>query len=234
MSTVPSAQEASETTMKRFPEWGRVVPIVGQESWLPGSTRAFRVDRAWSREASTDLDISESPEEWSNCGNVRNARNSDGLEGPVLIGRAERVAGRGRQIFHHEVPIWGSWTFFFCLSFQLSLFLLLSLSLPLIFLPPLYHHLFSRPTTSSLPSHPLCLNLVALGLSWSMQSLVTTCRVFSYSMQDLVPWLGIKTGSPALGVWSLNHWTTRELPPFLTSRKKKEKKPKKSSFTGAL
>jgi len=129
MSTVPSAQEATETNMEWFPAWGSMVPIIGQESWLPGSTRAFRVDRVWSREASTDLDISESPEEWSNCVNVCNARNSVGLEWPVLIGRAERVAGRGRQIFHHEVPIWGSWTFF-CLSFSFSLCLSLSFFFP--------------------------------------------------------------------------------------------------------
>lgn len=169
MSTVPSAQEATETIMKWFPAQGSMVPVVGQESWLPGSTRAWRVDRAWSREASTDLDISESPEEWSNCVNVCNAKNSVGLEGPVVIGRAERVVGRGRQGFHLEVPIWGTWTFF-CLPFQLCLSF--SFSFSLIFLPPLHHlHLFSLPTTSSLPSHPLCLNLVALGLSWGMQSL---------------------------------------------------------------
>ena len=127
MSTVPSAQEATETSMKWFPAQGSMVPIVGQESWLPGSTRAWRVDRAWSREASTDLDISESPEEWSNCVNVCNAKNSVGLEGPVVIGRAEKVVGRGRQGFHLEVPIWGTWSFF-CLSFQLSLSPSLSLS----------------------------------------------------------------------------------------------------------
>ena len=31
----------------------------------------------------------------------------------------------------------------------------------------------------------------------------TACRI-------LVPWPGIKPMSPALGTWSLNHWTTRE------------------------
>ena len=34
----------------------------------------------------------------------------------------------------------------------------------------------------------------------------------SCSMRDLVPWPGIEPGPPALEVWSLNHWTTREVP----------------------
>ena len=33
-----------------------------------------------------------------------------------------------------------------------------------------------------------------------------------HGMRDLVPWPGMKPGPPALGVWSLNHWTTREVP----------------------
>ena len=41
-------------------------------------------------------------------------------------------------------------------------------------------------------------------------------------MRDLVPWPWIEPGPPALGAWSLNHWTTREVPShhfltFLTS-----------------
>ena len=36
----------------------------------------------------------------------------------------------------------------------------------------------------------------------------------SYSMWDLVPWPGIEPRSPALGAWSLSHWTTREVPVF--------------------
>ena len=31
-------------------------------------------------------------------------------------------------------------------------------------------------------------------------------------MWDLVPWPGIEPGPLALGTWSLNHWTTREVP----------------------
>ena len=41
--------------------------------------------------------------------------------------------------------------------------------------------------------------------SCSMQTL-------SCSIQDLVPWPGIEPGPPALGAWSLNHWTAREVP----------------------
>ena len=48
-------------------------------------------------------------------------------------------------------------------------------------------------------------------------SFSTVCRLFSCGMQslscsmwDLVPWSGIEPGLPALGVWSLSHWVTRE------------------------
>ena len=34
----------------------------------------------------------------------------------------------------------------------------------------------------------------------------------SCGIWDLVPWPGIKPGCPTLGVWSLNHRTTREVP----------------------
>ena len=36
--------------------------------------------------------------------------------------------------------------------------------------------------------------------------------IFSGGMWDLVPWPGIEPGLPALGMQSLNHWTTREVP----------------------
>ena len=49
--------------------------------------------------------------------------------------------------------------------------------------------------------------------------LVAACGIFSCgmrtlscSMWDLFPCPGIKPGPPALGVWSLSHWTTREVP----------------------
>ena len=41
-------------------------------------------------------------------------------------------------------------------------------------------------------------------LAGGMQTLCSTW--------DLVPWAGIKPSPPALGVWSLSHWTTREVP----------------------
>ena len=41
--------------------------------------------------------------------------------------------------------------------------------------------------------------------SWGMWTL-------SCSMWDLVPWLGIKPGPPALGARGLSHWTTRKVP----------------------
>ena len=37
----------------------------------------------------------------------------------------------------------------------------------------------------------------------------------SCSMWDLVPWPRIEPMLPALGVWSLNHWTTRKSPVLL-------------------
>ena len=36
--------------------------------------------------------------------------------------------------------------------------------------------------------------------------------LFSCGMWDLVPWPGIEPGPPALGMWSLNHWTIRKVP----------------------
>ena len=54
---------------------------------------------------------------------------------------------------------------------------------------------------------------------WLCQVLVAVCGIFNWDMQtvscgmwDLVPWLGIKPWPPALGEWSLNQRTTREVP----------------------
>ena len=56
---------------------------------------------------------------------------------------------------------------------------------------------------------------------WLHRVLVSACKIFSCcmwtlscGMWDLVPWPGIKSGPTALGVQSLNHWTTREILTF--------------------
>ena len=48
-----------------------------------------------------------------------------------------------------------------------------------------------------------------------------TCgmRALSCGMWDLVSWPGIKPGPPALGAWSLNPWTTREVLTILQFKK---------------
>ena len=66
--------------------------------------------------------------------------------------------------------------------------------------------------------------LAALGLSCGardlqsslqhMESLVAACRLLACGTRNLVPWPGIKPSAPALWVWSLSHWTTREVPGF--------------------
>ena len=47
-------------------------------------------------------------------------------------------------------------------------------------------------------------------LEWGAIAFSSCC-----SMWDLVPWPGIKPQAPVLGVWSLSHWTTREVPMIL-------------------
>ena len=37
----------------------------------------------------------------------------------------------------------------------------------------------------------------------------------AHSMWDLVPWPGIEPAPPSLATQSLNHWTTKEVPPEL-------------------
>ena len=46
---------------------------------------------------------------------------------------------------------------------------------------------------------------------WLHQILVAACGIFSCIMWNLVSWPGLKPGPPALGVWNLSHWTTREV-----------------------
>ena len=43
-------------------------------------------------------------------------------------------------------------------------------------------------------------------------SLVVACELFGCSMWDIVPWLGLEPRSSPLGVWSLSHWTIKEVP----------------------
>ena len=54
---------------------------------------------------------------------------------------------------------------------------------------------------------------------WLCWVLVAACRIFSSGMQtlscsmwDLAPWPGTEPRTPTRGVWSLSHWTTREVP----------------------
>ena len=53
----------------------------------------------------------------------------------------------------------------------------------------------------------LCISLAALCLSCDMWTFSGGMRSFSCSMWDLVPWPGTGPRSPALGGWSLSHWT---------------------------
>lgn len=62
-------------------------------------------------------------------------------------------------------------------------------------------------------------NKMIIYLTWLYRVLVAVCRIFSCSMQtlswgtwDLIPRPGLEPGPPALGAWSLIHWTTREVP----------------------
>ena len=43
-------------------------------------------------------------------------------------------------------------------------------------------------------------------------SLVVACELFGCSMWDIVPRSGLEPRSPPLGVWSLSHWITKEVP----------------------
>ena len=61
----------------------------------------------------------------------------------------------------------------------------------------------------------LKLYVVAPGLRCGMQDIFScSMRTLSCGTWDLAPWPGIKPRSPALGAWSLSHWTTREVPRF--------------------
>ena len=47
---------------------------------------------------------------------------------------------------------------------------------------------------------------------WQCQVLVVACRIFRCGMWDLVSWPAIEPWPPALGVWCLSHWSTRDIP----------------------
>ena len=68
----------------------------------------------------------------------------------------------------------------------------------------------------------LCWDLVVAWVVWAVcmfkffffnlgckLDLIVACGVFSCG---LVPWPGMEPVPPALGTWSLSHWTTREVP----------------------
>ena len=57
------------------------------------------------------------------------------------------------------------------------------------------------------PGKPICLMEL---LKFPFSAL----KIFSCSMWNLVSWPGIEPRPPALGVLSLSHWTTREVPPL--------------------
>ena len=55
-------------------------------------------------------------------------------------------------------------------------------------------------------------HLKKIFFTWLCQVLFAACRFFSYSMWDLVSGPNIEPRPPALGAWSLNHCTIREVP----------------------
>ena len=70
-----------------------------------------------------------------------------------------------------------------------------------------------RPSFWNVTFHKL-LCFFKLLFIWLCQVLVEACKVFGCGMWDLfiVPWSGIKSRRPALGAWSLSHWTPRGVP----------------------
>ena len=45
---------------------------------------------------------------------------------------------------------------------------------------------------------------------WLCQVLAAACRLHSSGVWDVVLQTGVKSGPPALGAQSLNHWATRK------------------------
>ena len=59
-------------------------------------------------------------------------------------------------------------------------------------------------------------------LHWVFSCGAVACELSSCGIWDIliVSWPGIKPGPPALGVWSLSHWTTREVSKPTSNAKK--------------
>ena len=70
------------------------------------------------------------------------------------------------------------------------------------------------------PSHlflKIFINLMFIWLCWVLVAsgggiFIATCGIFSCNMWVLVSRPGIEVRPPALGTWSLRHWTYREVP----------------------
>ena len=86
-----------------------------------------------------------------------------------------------------------------------------------------HHYLWclSDHVASLFCPEPLCFLIIHFNIIIYLAPpvLVVTHRIFSWSMWtlscsmwDLFPWSGVEPGPPALGVQSLSHWTTREVP----------------------
>ena len=56
---------------------------------------------------------------------------------------------------------------------------------------------------------------------WDLFFFFSCCMwILSCGMRDLVPWPGIESSPPVLGVQRLSHWTTKEVPPSLLNFQK--------------
>ena len=61
------------------------------------------------------------------------------------------------------------------------------------------------------------LNLNIYLFIWLSRIFSCGVRTLSCYMWNLDPWPGMEPGPPALGVWHLSHWTTRDVPNIPTS-----------------
>ena len=71
-----------------------------------------------------------------------------------------------------------------------------------------------RTTDISVPNSPkFFLFLKKKNFYWAVPGLNFHTRDLRFGMRDLVSWPGTKLRPSALGIRSLSHWTTREVPP---------------------